>query len=299
MSFYLSLSRMLGFREKLSLILMFIFGGALLGYCLAKSFFMDSKKRMELTTAGELFWFNRAPYKATYIIHIFLSILGGIFVGSQFIPAIRRQFMFFHRINGYFCILTIGLSNIAGAVVARRSFGGELNVQSAYWTLAIMSTLALTLGIWYVRRDTRKHRRWMLKGVVYFAAVITGRLTMMAANAIITLSGEYSVPWRCDELFSVLNDTKQLSRLYPECQTSGNTLVNPTRSVTVHCSVHEGSLGIASCERATHGMGLWVALLLHVVGVEIYLRCTERANYQKMGYVLEPRDSVQSDCPQK
>ncbi|KAK1229316.1 hypothetical protein PQX77_007634 [Marasmius sp. AFHP31] len=292
---YFSLSGMLGFREKLSLVLMIIFGGTLVGYCIARSLLMDSKKRLELTSAGEMFWFQREPYKATYIIHIFLSIFGGIFVGAQFLPALRRNYMLAHRINGYFCLLTIIVSNIGGAVVTRRSFGGELNVQSGYWALTLMSTYALVTGFWYARRDTRKHRKWMLRGVVYFSIVITGRLVMLAANSIISTIGTYYSLWQCDEVLFVLNDTGALQHSAPACSISGGVLTDPKLTVPVHCSVREGALGIAACNRATHGMGLWIGALLHTVGVEIYLRSTNRANYQKIEHTLQPRNSTQEE----
>ena len=92
---------------------------------------------------------------------------------------------------------------------------------------------------------------------------------------------------------------------------SDGILTRPYTTVPVHCSVHEGVLGVASCSRATHGMGLWIAAIIHIVGVEIYvgfscllafstefdggiclqLRSTERANFQKIDYTLQPRDS--------
>ncbi|KAJ8085537.1 hypothetical protein PM082_004355 [Marasmius tenuissimus] len=293
---YFSLSGMLGFREKLSLVLMIIFGGALVGYCIARSLLMDTKKRFELTSAGEMFWFQREPYKANYIIHIFLSIFGGIFVGAQFLPTLRRNYMLAHRINGYFCLSTIIVSNVGGAVVTRRSFGGELNVQSGYWTLALMSTYALVTGFWYARRDTRKHRKWMLRGVVYFSIVITGRLIMLAANSIISTIGTYFSLWQCDEVLFVLNDSGALQQKFAACSISGGVLTDPTLIVPVHCSVNEGALGIAACNRATHGMGLWIGALLHTVGVEIYLRTTDRANYQKIQHTLQPRNSTQEEA---
>ncbi|KAL0575725.1 hypothetical protein V5O48_006238 [Marasmius crinis-equi] len=232
-SLYLSLSGMLGFREKVSLVLMVIFGGALVGYCIARGLLMDAKKRMELTIAGELFWFNQEPYKATYIIHIFFSCIGGILVGAQFVPVLRRKFVLVHRING---------------------------------------------------------------GVVYFAIVITGRVIMLAASAIITIIGTYYSLWQCDEvLFTMHDQVNSFTQNFPTCSLSGSTLTNPATTVAVHCSVHDGAFGAASCYRATHGMGLWIAAILHILGVEIYLRSTERQNYQKINNTLQPRDSIQSD----
>ncbi|EEB91327.1 hypothetical protein MPER_10329, partial [Moniliophthora perniciosa FA553] len=106
-SFYLSLSWMAGFREKYSLALLVIFGGALFGYCLARSPTMDGAKMRTLTTPGEFLWFNMPLYLYNYIIHIYLTTIGGLLVGIQFIPTIRRRYVTLHRLNGYLVIGTL------------------------------------------------------------------------------------------------------------------------------------------------------------------------------------------------
>lgn len=109
---------------------------------------------------------------------------------------------------GYGVLFCLVPGNIVGAISARRSFGGELNVQSAYYILAIMILYSGLLGIYNVKKDTRRHRKWMLRTssllsmgvhlikptqgmVVYFAAAITARLIMLAARQIITVVGTY------------------------------------------------------------------------------------------------------------
>ncbi|KAL0566325.1 hypothetical protein V5O48_015689 [Marasmius crinis-equi] len=290
-STYLSVSWMFGFREKFSLLYAFIFGGALFGYCLARSLLMDAGPKMrENTVAGEFFWFDMPLYKYNYIIHIYLSIIGGIFSGAQFVPTIRRNYVLLHRINGYFVLTTVFVSNVTGAIVARRSFGGELNSQSVYYITAIMSNFSFLWAIFNVKRNTKTHRRWMMRGVVYFSVVISARIIGEAAKAIITDIGSYYSIWRCDEILYVLQDLSTLVQRFPRCSTSTNVLTNPTLYTVVHSSLNEGKLGTASAVRATQGMVLWIATLLHVVGVEIYLRSTEEANSKRHGYALEPKD---------
>jgi hypothetical protein len=77
--------------------------------------------------------------------------------------------------------------------------------------------------------------------------------------------------WRCDEVLYVLRSLEQLSAQYPQCTVSGDTLSDPGFHVGVHASLNDGDLGYASAARLTHGMALWVATLLHVAGVEIYV----------------------------
>ncbi|EEB91648.1 hypothetical protein MPER_09963 [Moniliophthora perniciosa FA553] len=190
-SLYISLSSMVGFREKYSLFLLFVFGGALVGYCLARSLLMNPGKMRSMTVPGEFFWFNNQLFRINYILHIYLSILGGIFVGLQFLPRIRRKYVLLHRLNGYFVIITLIIGNVGGAIIARRTLGGEINAQSAYYILGIMTIVPLLIGFFFARRNTRLHRKWMLRAVVYFATVISGKLITLAANRIITNLGSF------------------------------------------------------------------------------------------------------------
>ncbi|KAI3612082.1 hypothetical protein WG66_016172 [Moniliophthora roreri] len=250
---------------------------------------MDPVKMRALTPPGEFFWFNMRLYRINYILHIYLTILqsSGWHLRWSTIPPNDPQ--------GYFVIITLVIGNIGGAIVARRSFGGEINAQSAYYILGIMTIVPLLIGFFFARRNTKLHRKWMLHvftdraasgAVVYFATVISGKLIILAANRIITNIDSFYSLWRCDEILFVLRSVEQLVGQYPQCSTSGD----PSFHVAVHASLNEGELGYASASRVTHGMALWVAALIHVVGVEAYLRYSEKANYERHNFALEPQD---------
>ncbi|KAF5368089.1 hypothetical protein D9758_004411 [Tetrapyrgos nigripes] len=261
-SFYWSLSWIVGFKERYSLFLFFVCGGALLGFCLARAFNMNGRIRREQTPPGTIYasdfrWFDLAPYRVSYIMHIYTTIIGGILVGLQFLPTIRRNVIWIHRLNG----------NIAGAIVARRSLGGEINVQAAYYLLTIMLVFAMLMGLYNVKRNTRAHRRWMLRSVTYFSAVVLARVIGVIAGAIVTRIGAY---------YSCVNNVSDLSN-------------NPF-SVAVHASNKEGHLGTASTLRAVNGMALWLSTLILTLGVEIYLNRTESANFIREGNALEPKN---------
>ncbi|KAJ7629390.1 hypothetical protein DFH06DRAFT_1272749 [Mycena polygramma] len=196
-----------------------------------------------------------------------------------------------HRLNGYGVAFCLIVGNICGSIIARRSIGGELNVQSGYYILGIMVVFSGLLGLYNVKRDTRRHRKWMLRMVVYFAAVISSRLIMLAAREIITIIGTYYSIWRCDEILNLLPDPQAVQSSFPQCVAPG---VN-TASVwlAVHASSRDGPLYTASAVRATMGMALWIATLIHIVGVEIYINMTEAANQVRLGFVLEPLDFSQ------
>ncbi|KAJ7714083.1 hypothetical protein B0H16DRAFT_1809089, partial [Mycena metata] len=184
--------------------------------------------------------------------------------------------------SGYGVLSCLLVSSVSGGILGRRAFGGELNVQAAYYMLAIMVIFAGSVGIYNVKKDTRRHRKWMLRMVSYFATVITARLIMLAARQIITDIGTYYSIWRCDEIMTLLSNTTA----FPECTAPG---VNPASVWTaVHASTHDGPLYSSSSVRAVEGMALWVAMLIHIAGVEVYINKTESSNQVRLGYALEP-----------
>ncbi|KAJ7074508.1 hypothetical protein C8F01DRAFT_1273765 [Mycena amicta] len=256
--FYRSISWVLGFHEKYSLL-----------NC-------------------EWFWFHAPVYRINLLIHIYLTILGGIGAVLQFLPAIRRRNVLLHRLNGYGVLFCLIVGNICGAIVGRRSFGGELNVQSAYYILGIMVVYSGLLGIYNVKKDTRRHRKWMLRMVVYFGAIITARLIMLSGTAIITDIGTYFSIWRCDEVLNLLTDLAARERDFPQCVASGVNTASVW--VAVHASNRDGPLHAASALRAITGMALWIATLIHMAAVECYIILTEPANQVRLGFVLEPLD---------
>ncbi|KAF7293184.1 hypothetical protein HMN09_01196400 [Mycena chlorophos] len=303
---YRSISWILGFHEKYSLLNFFVWGGALIGFSLARAVTLDPSTWKDQLVPGEWFWFQHSSYKINLAIHITLTIVGGIFGVLQFIPAIRRRYVLLHRLNGYGTLFCLIVGNICGGYVGRRSFGGELNVQSAYvwpksrlappsnrdfqYILTIMVVYAGLLGIW---NDTRRHRKWMLRMVAYFGAVITARLIMLAAIAVVTDIGTYFSIWRCDEVLNLLTDPVALADDFPQCVAEGVNTASVW--VAVHADVNDGPLHKAAAFRAVTGMALWIATLMHMAAVECYIILTESANQVRLGYVLEPVDFEAED----
>lgn len=72
--------------------------------------------------------------------------------------------MILHRINGYIVFFTLVPGSVAGSIVARRAFGGDLNSEAAYYTLGFMIGPAGMLGVYFARVNTALHREWMIRG---------------------------------------------------------------------------------------------------------------------------------------
>ncbi|KAJ7278011.1 hypothetical protein C8J57DRAFT_1308393 [Mycena rebaudengoi] len=222
LTFYRSISWILGFRDKYSLLNCFVWGGALVGICLARTITLNPGRTPHLLIPGEWFWLSQSIYKPNLFIHIYFATL------------------IFHRINGYAVLFCLIVAVTCGSNVARRAFGGEVNSQSAYYIQAMMIIYAALMGIYNVKKDTWRHRK----------------------------------------------------ARFPQCAAAG---INPANIyVAVHASTHDPPLYVASAARAAQGMALWIAILIHIIGVEFYIFQTDAANQVRLNFALEPRDFTEN-----
>lgn len=76
--------------------------------------------------------------------------------------------MLFHRINGYIVILLALTANAGALVIARKAFGGTVATQALVGVLFILTTGALGLAYYGVKRlQIDQHRAWMLRTWFY------------------------------------------------------------------------------------------------------------------------------------
>ncbi|KAJ6450892.1 hypothetical protein C8R45DRAFT_1042570 [Mycena sanguinolenta] len=288
-AFYRSVSWVLGFKEKYSLLNCFIWGGALIGICLARTPTLDPSRLSNLLIPGEWFSFRQPLFKIPLFIHIYLATFGGIGAVFQFIPAIRRSKVLVHRINGYGVLFCVVVAMICGSIAARRAFGGEINSQGAYYVQALLIMACAFMGFNNVKKDTRRHRKWMLRMVVYLANALTARLIALPTRSIITLIGTYYSIFRCDEVINLIRAPETIQGSFPQCNSPDPTSV----FVAVHASVHDPPLYVASAARVAQGLSLWIATVIHILAVEFYIYKTDAANQIRLNFALEPRDFTQ------
>jgi nitroreductase len=79
--------------------------------------------------------------------------------------------------------------------------------------------------------------------------------------------------WRCDEISFVLQSTAALQQSYPQCAQAGDSLAGVR--VAIRAAVNGDKLGLGSSVRATWGMSMWIAIVIHALGVETYVRTME------------------------
>lgn len=245
----------------------------MLGFCLAKVASLDVGGVWSKQAApGEWYWYQAGHYRIGITIHLCSVIPAGILMVWQFVPAIRHRFILFHRINGYTIIILVLLGNVGGLMIARRAFGGHLSTQAGVGILAIITTSGMALAYYNIRRlQIEQHRAWMLRTMVYLGTIITTRLILIIAAQILSRVGSYYEIMTCGELLS-MRDVEYVATAYPLCAASNSSSI----PVPVHVSFSSNIEEIGASLRIPFGMALWVAIFLHVVGVEIYLALTPR-----------------------
>ncbi|KAK1624253.1 hypothetical protein BDP81DRAFT_330556 [Colletotrichum phormii] len=266
----------LGFSKGYNFVLFFVFFGALMGFTLARFQYLNFDTFCRGAAPGECFNYQKGHEKAGLIIHLAGILPAGFLACFQFVPVLRHKVLLFHRINGYVVIL-LALVGIAGALmIARNAFGGTLDTQAAIGVMAIMFVTALTLAFVNIKRlQIEQHRAWMLRAWFYAGSIITLRLIQFSAAAVISSIGTYYAARPCDQVAFMVGNMNRTLQLYPACASyfSGE---NPGQQTIVHADIlnptSAAEAGVAA--GMPFGMALWLALALHAIGIEIYLKLT-------------------------
>jgi uncharacterized membrane protein len=141
---------------------------------------------------GECYYYSKGFHKIGMMLHLFCIIPAGFLASFQFVPVIRHKLMLFHRLNGYLVVLLALVSNagkqhyrlyiakakltdLSGALmIARIAFGGGFESQTVIGLLAIITTGALFMAYYNIKRlQIDQHRAWMLRAWFYVSRLIS------------------------------------------------------------------------------------------------------------------------------
>ncbi|PGH14050.1 hypothetical protein AJ79_03320 [Helicocarpus griseus UAMH5409] len=285
MSIWRSILGFLGFKKSYNFILFFIFAGGLFGFTLARLQYLDITGRYARGTgAGE--WFHqRTGFRRVGItLHLGTILPCAILVIFQFIPSVRHRAILFHRINGYIIIILFLASNAGALMITRHAFGGGLPTQVSIGLLILISTISIVIAYYNIRRlQIDQHRAWMLRTMFYMGSIVTMRPLIEIVSRIISRVGTYYEVWTCEKIDYVWKFYKvPVSYLtaYPMCAPppNGTSLPPGYKPVSFVKADNNGiePAQIGANIEASFGLAVWIALFLHVAGIEVYLRLTPR-----------------------
>ncbi|KAE8318237.1 hypothetical protein BDV41DRAFT_572233 [Aspergillus transmontanensis] len=277
----------LGFKKGYNFILFFIFGGAWMGFTLARLEYLDFSTFCKNSVPGECFYYKGTGYIGLYL-HLGCILPAAFLAFFQFVPAIRYKVILFHRINGYTIILLVLLSNVGALMIARHTFGGTLSTQAAVGLLVILSTCAIGMAYYNVKRlQLEQHRAWMLRTFFYMGCIITTRIIMIISTVIISISPKYYMAQPCDKLDFIIGREQTLES-YPDCASFYNGS-KPDQNALVLGDFNGNADKIGAALNLNFGMAFWLALFLHAIGVEIYLQMTPKESHRlrKISYTRQ------------
>ncbi|KAF6801034.1 hypothetical protein CSOJ01_12036 [Colletotrichum sojae] len=279
-----------GFQKKYNFILFVNFAGALMGFTLARLMYLDVDNVLcgpgfgvtQRALPGECYYYrNFAADRIGIIMHLACILPASFLVFWQFIPAVRRKFVLFHRINGYI-ILVLSVPGTFGALlITRHAVGGGLEVQASLGFLSISFLGSLVIAFVQIKRlQIEQHRAWMLRAWFYAGAIITMRPILLLGALIASKQGGYFASLPCAVIEHMLGNAgaaNATAKLFEACApyVAG---ASPNQQVLVEADFFDRSTpaGPAASLHVSFGMAGWVAGAIHAVGVEVYLRLTPR-----------------------
>ncbi|KAF1984724.1 hypothetical protein K402DRAFT_335803 [Aulographum hederae CBS 113979] len=280
----------IGFTRGYNFTLFVIFAGALLGFTLARLPYLAFNSQFcgsgsGGAAPGECYYYMQPRYNVGIKLHLYCILPASFLAVWQFVPIIRHRAILFHRINGYLIVLLALVANAGALMIARVAFGGDLSTQGAVGVLVILTTVSIGLAYYNIKRlQIDQHRAWMLRTWFYFGTIITTRLIMITTTTIISSAGTYYASRPCAQLDYIFRHSeKATTSFYPACASYYNTTsTSPSATATsaqaiIHAdfnSSNPAEIGVAL--GLPFGMSLWIALWLHAVGVETYLRLTPK-----------------------
>ncbi|KAI0538101.1 hypothetical protein GGR58DRAFT_526710 [Xylaria digitata] len=274
---------LIGFTKGYNFVLWVTCTGILLGFSLYRLQFLDFhgvfcsgavKSKFNHAAPGECFYFLQQPYKMGVILHLAGILPAAILACIQFVPAFRHKAVSLHRINGH--IVTImSVVSIAGVfVILPRSFGGGFGVQVVGGVLAVSFLWALHMAYINIKRlRIEQHRAWMLRAWYWAGSIITQRIIHIVSLKLLNSNPSYyAMP--CDKIDSMLG-TRTLD-LYPRC-TRFYSGEDPQTTAVVRADLNHPTSVVeaAAALDSTFARTTFLAFLLHILGVEIYLRLTQ------------------------
>ena len=270
----------IGFKKGYNFILFFIFGGALLGFTLARLQYLSIDGVFKKGAApGEFFYYSRHFYKVAIALHLCCILPAAFLAIWQFVPIIRHKALILHRINGYVILLLLLLGEVGALMVARRAFGGTIDTQTFVGVLAIMTLGSAILAYTNIKRlQIDQHRAWMLRCWFYAGCIITTRLIMILSTMIISIGAKYYMAMPCKQIAYMGGDVSN----YVACRADPNGFT----ADNVNFNSPQGVEQVTSGMQMTFGASAWLAFWIHAIGIEVYLRLTpaEGERLRKVSY---------------
>lgn len=104
-----------------------------------------------------------------------------------------QRFLILHRVNGYLIFLLFLLGAVGGLIITTHAYGGHIDTQTAAGALAVLVLVAFGIAWVNIKRlQIDQHRKWMLRAINLMASIVTSRIILAIATAIIAHIGSFA-----------------------------------------------------------------------------------------------------------
>ncbi|KAJ4415409.1 hypothetical protein N0V82_007348 [Gnomoniopsis sp. IMI 355080] len=208
------------------------------------------------------------------MLHLYSIIPCCFLVFFQFVPIIRHKFVLLHRINGYLVVLLMGVAIVSGLMVLSESFGGDPAWLAAVTIHSIMIITGLTLAMFNIKKlQIEQHRAWMLRTWIWAFCTVSMRVIQQIGARLLSNKG-YIALKPCAQIASdgVLS-ASVITQHFPSCAAyfSGE---NMSQMVVVEADYFGLPIEINVALSFAAGASAFLALILHILGAELYLHLT-------------------------
>ncbi|KAH7121937.1 hypothetical protein B0J13DRAFT_648777 [Dactylonectria estremocensis] len=277
--------RPVGFSKGYTFALWFVLGGALMGFSLARLKYLDFRGALcpdprppgsGGAVPGECYYFEHAIGRAGIMMHLAGILPAAILVVFQFLPVIRHKLLLFHRINGYVVLLLSVVSIVGVFMIAKPTFGGTLDMQAATGTASLAFLGCQGLGYYYIKTlQIEQHRAWMLRGWVSVGFIITMRIIAVIMARITSATDTNYTVGSCavvDYMYS--HNRTIVESFYPSCVAFYTGEALDMRILIKGDVASDRPDQISAGLNASFGASAWLALAIHAIAAELYLRLT-------------------------
>ncbi|KAF3770256.1 hypothetical protein M406DRAFT_248703 [Cryphonectria parasitica EP155] len=276
--------RLTGFQKGYNFLLWCIFAVGSLIFSLSRVGFLDyfgvfcrrnHLSRGHHAAPGECYYFlNGGQEQIGMMLHLYSIIPCCILLFFQFIPVFRQRWVLFHRINGHAVILLMGVAIVGALMALPGSFGGDAGWQAMVLIHSTMIITGLTLAMANIRSlQIEQHRAWMLRTWIWAFCTITMRAIQQIAARVLSKQGHVALRPCAQIMSDGVLPAAVIEQKWPGCAAffSGESL---DQTVLVSADYYGLPIEINVALSIASGLSGFLALLVHVIGAEIYLHLT-------------------------
>lgn len=223
MTAYASIAEQLGFQNKWTARTWLVLSLTTIIFVIVRLPLLSEWGYWHFNVPGE--GYSLLKVRGRFIAHVVTVFPWAILGSLQFVPAIRKHNIDYHRLAGKIYLLCCIAVSLSGVLMAPYSFGGSLGNQLATYIIFISFVVCFVMGYVSIKRkNIRAHKEWMMRNYAVGTSVIVIRILLPLTNIIMSRVGNYYNIISCDHIYHELGDTNTLV-FFPLCKDQDRVVV--------------------------------------------------------------------------